>query len=55
MELLKIKDIMRLYGVGRPTATAWTEASGAAMPRPKGGTYHVNKEKFENWLRRRTS
>ena len=54
MELLTIKDIMRLYGVGRPTATAWAEASGAAMPRTKGQTYHVNKEKFEAWLRRVT-
>lgn len=55
MELLSIKDIMRLYGVGRPTATAWAEASGAAMPRGKGQTYRVNREKLEAWIRRRTT
>lgn len=53
--LIGIKDIMKLYGVGRPTATEWAEASGAAMPRRKGQTYRVNRERFESWLRRRTS
>lgn len=53
MELLRIKDIMTLYNVGRPTATAWAEESGAALPRGKGQTYRVSRAKLEAWLKRR--
>lgn len=54
MRLLSIKDIMSLYGVGRPTATAWAQQSGASITREKWGTYRVDQDKLEAWLKRRT-
>lgn len=53
MELLSIKDIMARYNVGRPTATAWAQQSGAAISREKWGTYRVDSAKLEAWLKRR--
>ena len=53
MELLKIKDIMRIYGVGRPTAMAWAIESGAAVPRRKGQMIRVNRAALENYLTKR--
>ncbi|MBR3238476.1 MAG: helix-turn-helix domain-containing protein [Oscillospiraceae bacterium] len=53
MELLTIKDIQRIYRVGRPTAHLWAERSGAALEREKGQTFRVDKAKLEAWLRRR--
>lgn len=53
MELITIKEIQKLYRVGRPTATLWAEQSGAALEREKGQTFRVDKAKLEAWLRRR--
>jgi len=55
MELITIKEIQKLYRVGRPTATLWAEQSGAALERKPGQTYRVDRAQLEAWLRRRRS
>lgn len=52
MELITIKTIQQLYGVGRKTAVEWADRSGAALKRERGQTYRVDRSKLEGWLRR---
>lgn len=51
MKLITIKDIMRTYGVGRPTATAWAAQSGAALERVPKAPYCVDADALEKWLK----
>lgn len=51
MTLISIKDIMRVYGVGRPTATAWAAQSGAALERVPKAPYRVDADALEKWLK----
>lgn len=51
MELLTIEDIMKICGVGRPTATRLLRMKGCpTLPRVKGGKYLVPKDGFMAWL-----
>ena len=50
-ELLGIKEIMQLLGVGRPKATyLLTQPGCPTLPRRKGMPYLVEKEAFIKWL-----
>lgn len=51
MTLISIREIMTLYGVGRPTATAWAAQSGAALERVPKAPYRVDAEALEKWLK----
>lgn len=55
MELITIKDIQKLYGVGRKTAVDWASRSGAALERETRQKYLIDKAHLEAWLRRRRS
>lgn len=50
--LLRPKDLMQIYGVGRKTVTIWLNAKGCPVfPRVKGGRYLVPEDEFDRWLR----
>ena len=51
IEVLSIYDIMKMMGVGRKTAEQYARESGALLPRTKGATYRVRKEKFITWAK----
>ncbi len=53
MKLITIKDIMRVYGVGRPTATAWAAQSGASLAREPKARILVDQDALEAWLKKR--
>ena len=50
MELLTIKDIMKLLGVGRATAERYARECGLALPRVKNSPYRVPKDAFLAWI-----
>ena len=50
MELLTIKDIMKLLGVGRATAERYARECELALPRVKNSPYRVPKDAFIAWI-----
>lgn len=51
--LIGIKEVMRIAGVGRHTATQYlANKTCPTMPRVKGAPYLVDEEAFKKWLRR---
>ena len=50
MELLGIKDVMELLGVGRPTATRIVKESGRALKRKKNQRIYISREALEKYL-----
>lgn len=51
MQLIGIRDVMAMLGVGRPTATWLLQQEDCpTLPRVKGAPYLVEKEAFTRWL-----
>lgn len=52
MELLGVKEVCDLLGVGRKTAThLLANKHCPTLPRKKGQTYRVEKEAFVAWIK----
>ena len=49
MELLGVKDVMELLGVGRPTATRIIKEIGP-LKRPKSGQLLISRTALERYL-----
>ena len=51
-EIIGIEDVMKLYSIGRHTATRYLSMKSCpTMPRRKGQKYQVERHAFEEWLR----
>lgn len=50
VELIGIKEIMELTGVGRPLAEKYARDCGLAKPRVKGGAWKIPKSAFIRWI-----
>ena len=50
MQLLTIKDIMKMLGVGRATAERYARECGLALPRVKNGPYLARRTAFEAYM-----
>ena len=50
IELIGIKDIMELTGVGRPLAEKYARDCKLAKPRVKGGAWKIPKAAFMRWI-----
>ena len=53
MEIIGIEEVMKLLGVGRPTATRILSTKGCpTLPRKKGQTFRVDKAAFLAWVKK---
>lgn len=51
--LIGVKDVMKIYGVGKDTATCWlTQKTCPTLPRRKGAPYLVSEIAFREWVMR---
>lgn len=54
IEIIKLEDIMNLYGFARKEATRLVNTKGCpVLPRRDGAPYRIIKDEFEKWLRSR--